>query len=96
MLAVLCLYVRIPDYEPYHRALYLRERTVHDFVNRMSEKYGLNAIQRSRIARVVIRTPIGIVPVDDNDINALRNETEMHLKCAPIEGLNDMWQLELS
>jgi hypothetical protein len=93
---VLCLYVRIPDYEPYHRALYLRERTVREFIKRMAGKYGLNANERGRIRRVVIRTPIGTVPVDNNDINALRNETEMYLKCAPIQGELDAWQLEIS
>lgn len=96
LVAVLCLYVRIPDYEPYHRALYLRERTVREFINCTAGKYDLNADERGRIKRVAIRTPIGIVPVDDDDIDALRNETEMYLKCVPIQGEVDNWQLEIS
>lgn len=93
---MLCLYVRIPDYEPYHRALYLRQRTVREFINCVAEKYSLNANERGRIRQLVIRTPIGTESVDDDDINALKDETEMFLKCAPIRGEDDMWQLVIS
>lgn len=62
----------------------------------MAEKYGLNADEGSRITRVVIRTPIGTVPVVDDDIYALRDETPMFLRCAPIQGEPDTWQLEMS
>lgn len=67
-----------------------------EFIKRMAGKYGLSAYERSRISKVVIRTPIGTVPVDDDDINALRNETEMYLKCAMIQGEVNTWQLEIS
>jgi hypothetical protein len=77
-LSVACFYVRFPSdhlSDGYYRAVYLSERTVRDFMHKISEK---NKIDPERITRVLRVNQDGLkIMVDDDVVRELPDGQDM-------------------
>ena len=79
---VACFYVRFQSkpYDDYYRAVYLSERTVRDFLEKISEKH---SIEPDRITRILRINSNGLeIMVDDNVVKQLPDGQDMVIEFA--------------
>ena len=94
--AALCLLIHTSPEETIYRAIYLRDRTVGELIRCVIVKYGFNAQDFERV-RTAIRIFRGIpLPLRDEDIAGLDNETEMVVAVKSIYIGSLEWQLEVT
>jgi hypothetical protein len=81
-----------PQKQEYHRAVYLTERSLRDFNQKVAAKFGLDA---AKIGRTLHRVHDGIeVEIDDDDIRELREGQDMKLEVETVaEPVKREWEM---
>lgn len=98
---VACFYIRRKpsgtDKNEYHKAVYLMQRSIGEFVTRVASKWNLDA---NRVARVVHSLPNGLeVEMDDDVIRELSEGQDMYLEIVELNGpkqpVKREWEMSL-